>query len=53
LTQFVGLTREVLTLKGTVEGSDQSESISTRRAQVSEKVEEAASNILKEELSSL
>lgn len=53
LSQFASLTRQVLNLKASVEGSDLSEQISQRGKQMSEKVEESAASILKEQLGEL
>lgn len=53
LSQFVDLNEEVLQLKASVEGSDQTDQINERKERMARKVEEAAAAILKEELGSL
>lgn len=53
LSQFVDLNEEVLQLKGSVEGTDQTEQINERKERMAKKVEEAAAAILKDELGSL
>ena len=53
LDKFSGLTKEVLALKAEVEGGSTNEEVAKRRERVSEKIEEASSGILKDELNSL
>lgn len=53
LDLFSGITKEVLTIKADVEGNNQNQEIRERRERVSSKIEEASSNILKDELQSL
>lgn len=53
LNQFISLNKEVLDLKASVEGTDQTEQINERKAGMAKKVEEAAAAILQDELSSL
>lgn len=48
LNQFITLNKEVLDLKSTVEGSDQSDQINERKERMANKVEEAAAVILKD-----
>lgn len=53
LSQFIGLNKEVLDIQSAVEGTDQSDQIDTRRERMATKVEEAATEILRNELTSL
>ena len=53
LSQYISLNQEVLNLKGQAEGTDNSEEIEERKAKMSNRVEQAATDILRLELSSL
>ncbi len=48
LSQFIGLNQEVLELKGSVEESDQTDQINENKKRMADKVEQAATEILKE-----
>lgn len=50
LSDYIALNSEVMTLRGSIEKSDQSEEIARRKADMAEKVEGAAGGILKGEL---
>ena len=53
LSQFISLNQEVLELKSNVEGSDQTDQVNERKDRMAGRVEEAAAEILKNELSTL
>ena len=53
LSQFISVNQEVLELKSNVEGSDQTDQINEKKERMAGRVEEAAADILKNELSTL